>query len=75
MDILMYEIWMAAGVTPRFTFSSAGEWHTTMKNRAAAIGDANLLGFVAEIEAHTVSKDRLYVMCYYCLSKVETTLK
>jgi multidrug efflux pump subunit AcrA (membrane-fusion protein) len=75
MDIVMYEVWMAAGVTPRFSFSSAGEWKTALKNRAASIGDAQLISFVAEIEAGTISKNRLYVMCYYCLDKIEVILK
>ncbi len=75
MDILMYEEWLAAGVTPNFTFSTAGEYQTALKNRAASIGDATLIGFVAEIEAGTVSKDRLDSMGYYCLDKIESILK
>jgi hypothetical protein len=75
MDILMYEVWMAAGVTPNFSFSTAGEYQTALKNRATTIGDAQLISFVAEIEAGPVDKDTLYGMCYYCLEKIEATLK
>jgi chromosome condensin MukBEF ATPase and DNA-binding subunit MukB len=75
MDILMYEEWLAAGVTPNFTFSTAGEYLTALKNRAASIGDATLIGFVAEIEAGTFSRDRLDSMGYYCLDKIEAILK
>ena len=75
MDILMYEVWMAAGVIPDFTFSTAGEYQTALKNRAASIGDAQLINFAAAIEAGPVSKDTLYGICYYCLDKIETILK
>jgi outer membrane murein-binding lipoprotein Lpp len=75
MDILMYEAWLAAGVTPNYTFSTGGEWKTALKNRATTIGDAQLISFVVEIEAGPVDKDRLYDMCYYCLDKVEAILK
>jgi multidrug efflux pump subunit AcrA (membrane-fusion protein) len=75
MDILMYEVWMSAGVIPNFTFSAAGEYQATLKNRAASIGDAQLISFAAAIEAGPISKNTLYGMCYYCLDKTETILK
>ena len=75
MDILMYEVWMAAGVIPNFTISTAGEYQTALKNRATSIGDTQLISFAATIEAGPVSKNTLYGMCYYCLDKIETILK
>jgi chromosome segregation ATPase len=75
MDILMYEAWLAAGVTPNYTFATAGEYTTALKNRANSMGDAQLISFVAQIEAGTVNKDTLYVICYYCLDKLEEILK
>lgn len=75
MDILMYEAWLAAGVTPNFTFSTAGEWKTALKNLAASIGDATLISYVEKIEAGPIDKDTLFSMGYYCLDKVETTLQ
>jgi len=75
MDILMFEVWMVSGVTPNFTFSTAGEYQTALKNRADSIGDPQLINFVAEIESGTITKNRLNEMCYYCLDKLETILK
>jgi len=75
MDILMYEVWLAAGVTPNYTFSNAGEYQAALESKADDIGDAQLMSFVDEIETGPVSKDRLYEMCYYCLDKLEAILK
>jgi hypothetical protein len=75
MDILMFEVWMASGVTPNFTFSTAGEWQTSLKNRANNIGDATLIGFVSQIEAGIIGKNTIYIMAYYCLAKMEATLR
>jgi multidrug efflux pump subunit AcrA (membrane-fusion protein) len=75
MDIAMYEFWLLHGVTPNFTFSSPGELEAALENRANNIGDATLIGFVAEIKAGPVSKDRWVSMGYYCLDKVEAILK
>jgi peptidoglycan hydrolase CwlO-like protein len=75
MDVLMYEVWMMAGITPNYTFSNAGEYHTALRNLADSIGDAQLINFVAEIEAGPIEKDRAYEMCYYCLSELEMILK
>jgi ATP/maltotriose-dependent transcriptional regulator MalT len=75
MDIVMYEVWVVAGVTPNFVFSTAGEYQTALKNQAESIGDPQLNNFVSEIEAGPVTKDRLYEMCYYCLDKLESILK
>jgi myosin heavy subunit len=75
MDILMFEAWMAAGVTPNFTFSSTAEYFTALRSRANSIGDATLIGFVNQIEAGPLDKNTWYSMYYYCLAKVEAILK
>jgi DNA-binding protein H-NS len=75
MDILMFEVWMGSGVTPNFIFLSEGEWKSALRNRAASIGDATLVGFVNELEKGTITKNTLYSMAYYCLAKIEATLK
>ncbi len=75
MDILMYEVWMVAGVTPNFTFSNEWEYQTALENRAASSGDAQLINFVVQIEAGPIDKDTIYHMCYYCLNQLEKTLK
>ncbi len=75
MDILMYEFWMASGVTPSLTFSNAGEWLAALRNRANSIGDATLIGFVNELSKGPVDKNRIYSMDYYCVSKIKASLK
>ena len=75
MDILMYEVWLASGITPDFTFSTAWEYQTALKNRADSIGDAQLMSFVVQLEAGPVGKDTLHYICYYCLDKLETILE
>ena len=64
IDILMYEVWLVAGITPNFTFSTAGEYRAALKNQSSSIGDPELNNFVTELEAGPVTKNRLYEMCY-----------
>jgi multidrug efflux pump subunit AcrA (membrane-fusion protein) len=75
MDIVMYEVWMLSGVTPNFTFSSGGELETALENRAASIGDAELIDFVDEMKKGLVDKNTFVQIGYYCLDKVEAILK
>jgi chromosome segregation ATPase len=36
MDIVMYEVWLIAGITPNYTFATAGEYQAALKNRLKA---------------------------------------
>ncbi len=75
MDILMYEVWLVAGITPNYTFLNAGEYHSALNDLASSIGDPQLMGFIAELQAGPVDKDRVYQMSYYCLDKAEEILQ
>jgi myosin heavy subunit len=76
MDIVMFELWMVSGVTPNFTFSSGAELQTALENRAAGIGDAELIDFVDKMKKGLVVDKNEYVQIgYYCLDKIEAILK
>jgi multidrug efflux pump subunit AcrA (membrane-fusion protein) len=76
MDIVMFELWLVSGVTPNFTFSSAGEQITALENRATGIGDATLINFVDKMKKGLVVGKNEYVQIgYYCLDKLEAILK
>ena len=73
LDILMYQLWKEAKLTPRFDFEDDSEWMMELKSRADDIGDAELSNYAKELEErHEFAMERLW---FYCLDRIEKALK
>ena len=73
LDILMYQLWKEAGLTPRFEFEDDSEWIMELKSRTDDMGDTELSNYAKELEErHEFAMERLW---YYCLDRIEKALK
>jgi len=79
VDISMIELFMAAGVDPRYTVSSSEEWYAAMHDKADSLGDTELVNYIEELENGTNDKDAylnlLSIMWYHCLGKIEQDME
>jgi len=73
MDILMYQLWKEAKLTPRFDFEDDSEWIAELRSRTSEMGDAELSNYATGLEERReFAMERLW---YYCLDRIEKALK
>jgi septal ring factor EnvC (AmiA/AmiB activator) len=81
IDILMFEIWMGQGLTPRFDFNyanSLNDWKAAAYDKATATGDAELLDMLIDLfnsSSGDAARDVLYRIWYDSLGVMENDLK
>jgi len=73
LGISMYEVWMAGGINPGFTFLAAADWKAAMTKKATSIGDANLINYIGQLDSG--GKASYYILWYYCFSRITQDLK
>jgi len=73
MDILMYQLWKEAKLTPRFDFEDDSEWIMELRSRTSDMGDVELGNYAKELEERReFAMERIW---YYCLDRIEKALK
>ena len=73
MDIIMYQLWKEAKLTPRFEFEDDSEWIAEMRSRTSDMGDVELSNYAKELEERReFAMERIW---YYCLDRIEKALK
>ena len=73
MDILMYQLWKEAKLTPRFEFEDDSEWIMELRSRTSDMGDVELSNYAKELEERReFAMERIW---YYCLDRIEKALE
>jgi peptidoglycan hydrolase CwlO-like protein len=73
LGISMYEVWIAGGINPGFTFLAKPDWIAAMTNKATSMGDANLVNYIGQLDSG--GKAAYYQLWYYCFSWITQDLK
>jgi peptidoglycan hydrolase CwlO-like protein len=79
LDILMFEIWMGQGLTPRFDFNyanSLNDWKAAAYDKATSTGNADAVDLVTDMLTNSGNSwDFLYRLQYLSLGVIEDDMK